>query len=252
MFFVLSKTLGLIVSPLNLFFILYLIFFFLVFKHKKKVVMIIPVLLLYFVSTPLVSNFIIGSLIPEPMSVEEGTNDYDVVIVLGGMLNLKHCSPEYIDFIGDVDRILAGVKFYKKNPGSKLLVSGGSGHLTDQTKREASYIYTFLREIGIPDGDIIIEATSRNTYENAYYSKQLIDRNNFRKVLLITSSYHMRRSLGCFKKQGINADYYFVDFKDIPSYWHNALLPSEVGLLNIYRALREIVGYYAYKVQGYI
>ena len=121
--------------------------------------------------------------------------------------------------------------------------------------REASLLKYFLVEIGIPHEKIISEEKSKNTHENALFCSEMLnnmhpDRNN--KILIITSNYHMRRSLACFKKMNIKAD----PFVKKPTKYHfdleQIIIPQSNVLFEWKVLFHEIIGYCAYKVLGYI
>ena len=74
--------------------------------------------------------------------------------------------------------------------------------------KEGKYAEQFLLNLGIPAADILIESESNNTRENAVFTQKLLTQKMpAAKCLLITSAFHMRRSIGCFNKVGMQFDY---------------------------------------------
>ena len=71
---------------------------------------------------------------------------------------------------------------------------------------------TFALQLGLRDDQVLVEADSRNTYENALYTAQMLRTQQWRHVVLITSASHMRRALAAFHKQGIFPHTYPVDY----------------------------------------
>jgi uncharacterized SAM-binding protein YcdF (DUF218 family) len=101
---------------------------------------------------------------------------------------------------------------YKLGKIKKILISGGSGSLLYPDESESEDLYDFCMIAGVRKKDILLENQSRNTHENAIYSLKIIEEENIEgKVLLITSAFHMRRSIGCFKKEKIQFDSFSTD-----------------------------------------
>jgi uncharacterized SAM-binding protein YcdF (DUF218 family) len=101
----------------------------------------------------------------------------------------------------------------------------------------------FLRKLGVKESDLLIENTSRTTYENATESKKLLDKLPCRKVILVTEGIHLHRAVLCFRKQGIEVApsgcrYRATEFK--PSV--NVFLPSLSGIAGCQEAAHEWLG----------
>ncbi|MEE3097037.1 MAG: YdcF family protein, partial [Bacteroidota bacterium] len=133
------------------------------------------------------------------------------------------------------------------------IITGASGSLSSDMK-EADILKSFLIRIGVPREKIIVENQSKNTHENATYTemtcKELeMDKYSF---LLITSDYHMRRSLSCFKKTGLNITP-FVKESDEFHFDLEYLVVPQTNVLFKWKVLfHEIVGYFMYKLMGYV
>ena len=127
-----------------------------------------------------------------------------------------------------------------------IVFSGG--HLFDDEVKEASLAYRFLRACGVEDRYLIREDRSRNTAENAKYVKQIYQQQHFKKVILVTSAFHMPRSVALFQREGMDVIPYPTDYKTdkklrldafafTPSadcVYHNALAIKEyLGLLAV-------------------
>ncbi|RFP63741.1 YdcF family protein [Hymenobacter lapidiphilus] len=111
-----------------------------------------------------------------------------------------------------------------------------------------------LRLAGVPRQDILLETRSRNTHENALYTKELLAQHpEIKRTVLITSAFHMRRAEGCFAKVGLQpalfpAGYYSIDRRYTPA---SLLLPAEEPLRLWGVLLHEMAGYLVYKLLGY-
>ena len=182
-------------------------------------------------------------------SVEE----YDYGIVMGGMINLRS-DEENILFSNNNDRLLNTLDLYSKGIIKKILISGASGSLTSELK-EAEILKRYLIKIGIPDSCVLAENSSKNTYENAIYCEKILTQIHSSKdinCLIITSDYHMRRSLACFKKTSLNIHPYVK--KPIIKHFdlEYIIVPQSYALFSWKVLLHEIVGYYTYKLLDYI
>lgn len=182
--------------------------------------------------------------------------DYELGIVLTGVVNLEQEPQDRVHFNKGADRILHTIQLYKLGKIKKILVTGGSGKLLGEKRSEAPELKKVLLLSGVPDSVIILETESRNTHENAIFSKRVIDSIGLKgNKLLITSAYHMPRAKGCFDKAGLQTDIYPVDFYEIsspeltPDVW---LIPSERAYVGWQILIREWIGSVMYRLAGYI
>jgi uncharacterized SAM-binding protein YcdF (DUF218 family) len=251
MFFILSKALFFILNPLVWVLTCMLLSFFLKDIKWKKILIYLSICLLLIFS----NNYIftkIGSMweiTSKPASCVTG--HYKYTVVLGGMgSSNKETGKLYVG--QSIDRILQAIIVYKQGKTDKILITGGSGSVFGQDRREAPLIKNFCIEMGVPSDVIIVEAESKNTRENAIFSKKFIDVKN-EKVLLITSAMHMRRSIGCFEKAGYKFDYLATDPLTQPIlYPDDFLIPKAEAMYGWTCLIKEIVGTVIYKIVGYI
>ena len=145
---------------------------------------------------------------------------------------------------------------YHKGRVNKICITGGSGSIKHPNHREAAYIKAYLKTIEVPNSNIIMENSSRNTYENAVFTKRILDSLGFKgSILLVTSSFHMRRSLAIFKKAGYQNVTPFVTnkFTGIRKFeFDYCLIPNAEAVTACNTILHEIVGYVIYKAKGYL
>jgi len=180
-----------------------------------------------------------------------GQTPYDAVVVLTGMLDLDLSTPGTLEFDRGVDRILAGIDLVKRGIAERLIISGGSGSLWSQAS-EGELLGTFARQWGLSAVQVVVEGTSRNTYENAVNTAAILRAGGYRRFLLVTSAFHMRRAAAAFGAQGVVADRYPVDFRADTRITPLSFLPSAGGLEKTTMAVREWVGLLVYRLQGYI
>jgi uncharacterized SAM-binding protein YcdF (DUF218 family) len=185
-------------------------------------------------------------------NVSAENKNYDVAIVLGGLSSFDQNRIEWHD---GADRLLYPLEMYKMGNVKKLLLSGGSGRIFDQEDKESLHLQKYLIHIGVSPEDILLDTSSRNTYENALYSKQVLDSAGLSnaRLLLVTSAFHMPRSKACYDKIGLKTTAFPVDFNTQSSvyYLDQYIIPDPLALQTWSVLVREIFGYIAYKVKGY-
>lgn len=188
-----------------------------------------------------------------PAVKTDSLKTYDAGIVLGGMVNYDK-EFERTQYGNGVDRLIQAIELYKKGKIKKLFFSGGSGSITYPGIKEAPHIKTILLRVGIPDSCVIIEGESKNTRENAAFSQPFLEKKiPNEKFLLITSAFHMRRAVCCFKKTGIEVTPFSVDRKSGPRKFtlDNLFIPDVNSLYEWSNLIHEWVGYITYKIVGY-
>src|SRR6185436_19436748 len=100
-------------------------------------------------------------------------------------------------------RLFQALELYHRGRLKKIMFSGGSGSIRYPNHKEGLYVKKYLQTIHIPDSALIIESESKNTLENARFSKKILDSLKLNgSILLVTSAFHMPRALACFKKAG--------------------------------------------------
>lgn len=176
----------------------------------------------------------------------------DGIIVLGGSvdtdLSAAHDTPVVLHA---ADRLFAAAELARRYPDARIVFTGGNANLASTTAREADYSAPLLETLGIPKQRLVLERNSRNTYENAIFTKQLVTPKPGERWLLVTSAYHMPRSIGIFRKAGFDVEPYPVDWRmggreDLFSFTNIA--PD--GLARTDVAIREWIGLLAYRLMG--
>ena len=250
MFFILSKTIGLLSKPLIWLVVLMLIAVFWRKPKLKKFSLIASLIILLVFTNPMLFNIVLRTWEPTPVAVKT-MPVYDIGIVLGGFARHIPVS-DNIELTDAGDRLWQTVSLYKRGKIRKILISGGG---SEKTKSEAAAVRDILVAIGIPANDILAETASRNTRENAVFSAELIaDSQPGATCLLITSALHMKRSLGCFRKAGLNPDPFPAEHisRQDKIYWAEWLRPEPAAFRNWDRLINEWIGIVIYKMQKYI
>lgn len=172
----------------------------------------------------------------------------DGIIVLGGSINpqasAEHGQPALTDA---AERLTEAVVLARAHPDAVLVFTGGSGLLLDQTAKEAPVAAALLRDLGVDPGRVILEDQSRDTYENAVMTRDLMQPQPGERWLLVTSAFHMPRAFGTFTAAGWPVVAYPVDYR-------NSVVAAGIGLgtpLEAARtALHEWVGLIVYRLTG--
>ena len=198
MFFILSKVLLIFILPFS--WVIAFFFAALIVKkpHLKHRFFIISGIVLLLFSDPFLFNRFAKSWDIKPVPLTKPV--YSCAIVLGGFSGGDSKGNGF--FNGSADRFIQGLKLLKTGKVSHILISGGNGLLMPGIFRESAWVKTQLQQLQVPDSCIIVEEHSRNTIENAAFSMVLLTQKHLAPpYILVTSAFHMRRSLGIFKKQ---------------------------------------------------
>lgn len=253
MFFILSKVLFYLVMPLTWILVFVGVSIWAKKERIKKRTGILALALLLLFTNPFLSNeaWLAWEVPPTPMAT---LPLYDAAIVLTGISNQEKSPHDRVYIERGADRILLPLRLYKEGRVKKIIISGGSGAIAGSYTPEAMELRQILLYAGVSAPDILVESSSRNTHENALFTKALLKQHpELNKLLLVTSAFHMRRAAACFKKQGIAADTFSTDFytKDRSLMPDDAIIPQEKYLHYWQKLFHEVLGYLMYKLIGY-
>jgi uncharacterized SAM-binding protein YcdF (DUF218 family) len=178
---------------------------------------------------------------------------YDAVIVLGGM---AEAGPTELtgqpQFAQAVERMLVGWEQVASGRARVLIISGGAIDADPRTPREADTVARQLISLGLTPDQVLREDRSRNTRENALFTAELVRARGFEKLLLVTSAFHMPRSLGCFRAVGLEPDVLPTDFRSPgPRSGLRGWLPRAEALEDSSDMLRELAGRLVYRARGW-
>ncbi len=254
MFFFFSKVLTFLVSPMVWFFVL-VIWGIKTKDERKRKRLLFSALALIYICT---NSFVVDELARAWEPVTDDTymteEKYDMAIVLGGIGRIDERQKRF-DFMTAGDRLFQTLELYHRGRIKQIFFSGGSGSIRYPDHKEGAYVKKYLNTIHVPDSAIIIENESKNTYENAVYSKKVLDSLQFKgSLLLVTSAYHMPRALATFEKAGYkNIKPYITNRMSGPRRydWDFCLLPNAEALTNLNMLIHEWVGYTVYKIKGW-
>ena len=181
---------------------------------------------------------------PFPMQANE---KYEVGVVLGGMTSYDKVNKAG-HFNMSSDRFIQVALLYKKGYIKKIVATGGQNGLNNEDDFiEAQFIADNLKDLGVPESDILVEGNSRNTIENAEKTYKILDSIGMakKKVVLITSAFHIPRATETFKKAGFDIRPYPCAFSMFPGatkFSLDSMTPSAWAFDSWGGFLKEMVG----------
>ncbi len=255
MFFIISKILSYFLSPLLWIIVLLVGALALKNDKKRKKILAFALITTLFFTNSFVLFWLINLWTVKPVYDSDLKKTYDVGIVLGGNTITFDNDFNRQIYTGNIDRLLQAVSLYKKGKIKKILVTGASGDLIYRHHKEGKMMQDFLKSIGIPDTNILVDTLAENTHQNAVYVKKMLNGNlKNSKLLLITSSLHMRRARACFEHENMKVDIYATNPISTSVRWNFEFLfvPDPSNLLIWNGLIHESLGYLVYKIYGYI
>lgn len=175
----------------------------------------------------------------------------DGIIVLGGYVNPPLAAERDEPSVNEAaERLLAFAELVRRYPEAKAVATGGSGRLFAQSIKEDAAVRGALRQAGIDPACVIFENESRNTWENALFSRRLAAPQPGETWVLVTSAIHMPRSVGIFRRIGWEVVPYPVDYRTRPGGGSPLRFEFDKGLALVNDAVREWVGLVSYRLMG--
>jgi len=219
-------------------------------KNKKKLIYI-AIGVLYIISTPIFSNnffkLVEGSEYRKPISAIDSA---DAIVVLSGMLKINEVGDSnYIEW-GDPDRFFGGMALFNAGKAQKLVFTGGKMPWDKAKKTEGVVLKEYTISNGIAPEKIFVTKDVENTGDEAVAVKELISPS--KRILLVTSAYHMNRAKRLFEKEGFTVIPYKVDYKASRKNTTTFMdfLPNAGNLELTETGIREIIGRIFYLVKG--
>lgn len=204
-------------------------------------------------STPLVSGVLSRTLTARyPPQRAEVLPAADAIVLLGGGVYPITGDMASPDMRAAADRVWHAARLYQAGKAPLILACGGKVWDSPNTQPEADAMQTLLNAFGVPDSAIVTESASRNTRQNAVLSAGLAAERGIRRVLLVTSGWHMPRSVATFRRVGLDVIPATTDSPRLPPRpWIFAIIPSVYSLSNSSQALREHLGLLVYRLRGW-
>ena len=175
----------------------------------------------------------------------------DGIVVLGSAVNQRvteaHGQPA---LNGTAERMTEFVALARQHPEAKLVFTGGSALIDYPELKEATVARQLFASLGMDVTRVVFEDQSRNTYENALYTRDLMKPKPGETWVLITSAFHMPRAYGCFSQVGWKVLPYPVDYMTLGYFRFTVDFALAAGLDGLGFAIHEWVGLTAYRILG--
>jgi uncharacterized SAM-binding protein YcdF (DUF218 family) len=213
MFFVLSKILWFLASPVNLAIgglVLASLLAFTRFSGPWRWLGLICVFVLGLLAFSPLPRIVVRPLEDRFPQQAVNSGKVDGIIVLGGAIGVAR---EDIVLNNAAARMTKAVELARAHPEAKLVFTGGGANLLSPVVRtEADGARLLFLGLGLPEHRLVLEDRSRNTVENAVFTRRLVDPKPGERWLLVTSAWHMPRAMGVFRKAGFQVEAFPVDF----------------------------------------
>jgi uncharacterized SAM-binding protein YcdF (DUF218 family) len=262
MFVFLSKILPPLIYPVGLACLLILLALFLGRRARlRQAALILALLVLFIGGNRWVAMGLARSLerrVPPPAPMPAA----EAIVVLGGGTESPDSPRPMTEINSAGDRVLYAAWLYQQGKAPVILASGGSLDWELRHTTTAQDMEALLQLTGVPAEAIWTQSDSRNTYEDAFYSARLLKEKGIRRILLVTSAWHMPRSVRLFQAQGLEVVPASTDFQVTDADWREltsadlrlqvlAFLPSADSRGMTTRMLKEYLGLLVYDLQGY-
>ncbi len=258
-----SKFIPLFIYPLGLVTVL-LLFARLFLRQKvswQNRIIVFAFLLLWLGGNNWVTTVLVRSLEYQYLPMNE-VPESEVIVILGGSTRPLTYPRPIVEVNEAGDRLLYGGWLYKQGKAPHILVSGGGIGWLGGTTPEAERMVSVLSMMSIPEEVIWLESQSRNTEENARFTREILQAKGITQILLVTSATHMPRSVMLFENQGFDVIPAPTDFmSEPPPLYKNGgemaaglfvdLIPQANNLDVTTRVIKEYIGIRFYRLQGY-
>lgn len=256
MFFILSKTVALLLLPSNLLILCGLAGVVLMMTRRRRLGAWLAGISI--VTTALVSFLPVGALLLSVLETrfprwDEAKGAPDGIVVLGGAINPRHSLAYGAPMVNaDAGRMIALAKLARDYPNVRIVFTGGDASLFGNSAPEADFVYPLLDALGVPRARVMLEGKSRNTAENAAFTRELVQPKPGERWLLVTSAFHMPRAIGCFRKAGFIVEAYPANWYTLPGRQFEFPRSLSSGLRTLDQAVHEWLGLIAYRLTGKI
>ncbi|GIL00455.1 MAG: hypothetical protein BroJett030_03540 [Alphaproteobacteria bacterium] len=175
------------------------------------------------------------------------------IIVLGGGLSAESAGQRDGYHFGEAsDRLIKGLELKRQFPQARLIFTGGLSDIIGQGVPETGAARHAIRALYGDDRGVEFESRSRNTWENAVFVERMTGGDAAGPWLLVTSAFHMPRSLGCFRKVGLTVVPVPTDYRaDVMRFpWVTGDIANQFLKMNV--LVKELFGLLAYRLTGRI
>ncbi|MGQ3684434.1 MAG: YdcF family protein [Candidatus Loosdrechtia sp.] len=218
---------------------------------RRRVLCWIGLAVLWLSGTPVVANFAMRA--AEGWQVREQITalpEADAIVVLSGFLTLAPGNPPVSEW-DDADRFFAGVELHKAGKAPLLVFTGGWSPWRPHALPEGQVLIPYAMDMGVPRASLMTTGKVVNTAEEANAVADLFGGEK-KRILLVTSAFHMRRARLLFERAGFEVAPFPVDFQVAAERKVGLFnfLPGAKSLTRTETALRELYGMLFYRLSA--
>lgn len=193
-------------------------------------------------SMPVASLWLRGALEHRyPPVALQGLPSAQAIVVLGGGMSPPGAGRPWPDLSAAADRVWHASRLFHAGKAPIVLMSGGADPAISPVS-EAQSMRDFIVDLGVPNAAVLLEASSRNSRENAQFTAVLLRQRQIDRVLLVTSALHMRRALAHFRAEGLTVVPAATDHSPLDAPGIAGWLPDAGALEGSGRAFKELIG----------
>ena len=255
MFFVLANTLGFLVLPSNFLIVLALLGVVLMVtplaRAGRRLCAFAVVLLAVLGFSP-IGNILLLPLEERFPQWDASRGAPDGIVVLGGAINPVDTAARGAPALNEsAERLTVAVELARRYPQARIIHSGGDAHIQPTELTEAEAAHGVFESLGMDLARVELDAKSRNTAENARFSRAVAQPKPGERWLLVTSASHMPRAIGAFRQAGFPVEAHPVDWRTgSRDDAHRPFRVLSAGLARTDNAVREWVGLFVYWLTG--
>jgi uncharacterized SAM-binding protein YcdF (DUF218 family) len=184
----------------------------------------------------------------------------DAILVLSGGIHARSAPRPTVEVSEAGDRVLYGAELFRRGHAPQIVCTGDVGPGTIGRRPEAEDMADLMVMVGVPRSAIMLETKARNTHDHAVNLCPMFAERQIRRVLLVTSAIHMRRSLGVFRHSCPTVEYIpaptdFRAIQRVPAPWYRVLagfIPTPYNMVDFTDATHEYLGMLYYRLRGWL
>jgi uncharacterized SAM-binding protein YcdF (DUF218 family) len=255
MFFIVAKILGFFALPSNLLISIGIAGLLLLctrFRRLASWLVVTSLVLIAVAGLSPLGNMLILPLEQRFPPWDQSRGPPDGIVVLGGAISPDVSAARGVVALDEAaERITAAAELARRYPNARIVYAGGSNASISDRIPEAPFAVRELEALGVPHDRITAEEQSRNTIENAVFSRLIAQPKPGERWLLVTSAYHMPRAIAAFRAAGFPVEAYPVDWRTRGPIDATRLFGSlSAGLARTDTAVHEWISLLAYRLSG--
>lgn len=179
----------------------------------------------------------------------------DAVVMLGGVLTVSTNDPLGFDLSEAGDRALAAVDLVRRGKARVLVLGGGVHGRPGLEQSEGDMLRRWLDRWGLVKVPVFVLRDCANTRGEAERTQQLVQRYGWRRLALVTSASHMKRSEAVFRALGMDVTCVACDFQGMAAFESRVrtrIAPGVGGFEQLGVYLHEKVGWWLYRWRGWV